>query len=240
VFSSTADLYDAIYAPIKDYAAETQRIAELLARAAPGARTILDVGCGTGEHARLLAERGYQVDGIDLEPAFVELARRKHPGGRFLQGDMASFDLGRRYDVVMSLFSAIGYVRTLDQVEAALRRFAAHLEPGGVVIVEPWLTPESWQSGRVHVHTATDGGRHIVRMGLSATRGRVSVLTFEYLIGSSEGLERRSEVHELGLFTVEEMLDCFARAGLRAEHDPVGPMGRGLYVATAAERAATP
>src|SRR3954468_24524277 len=108
MFSSSIELYDAIYGAFKDYATEADRVAEVLARVAPDAQTILDVGCGTGAHARLLSDRfGYRVDGLDLEEGFLELARRKHPGGRFFQGDMTSFQLGRRYDVVMSLFSSI-------------------------------------------------------------------------------------------------------------------------------------
>jgi hypothetical protein len=60
----------------------------------------------------------------------------------------------------------------------------------------------------------------------------VSVLTFSYLIGRAEGIERFEEHHELGLFTREQMMDSFHGAGLEVvEHDPHGLTGRGLYVA---------
>jgi trans-aconitate methyltransferase len=98
VFSVTAEIYDAIYA-FKDYAGETLKIRQLVARERPGAKTLLDVACGTGEHARLLTTE-FDVDGIDLEPKFVESARAKNPAGRFSVGDMRSFQLGKRYDVV--------------------------------------------------------------------------------------------------------------------------------------------
>jgi len=51
---------------------------------------------------------------------------------------MSDFHLPRRYDAVLCLFSSIGYLRTLDRVEAALACFQEHLAPGGVLIVEPW------------------------------------------------------------------------------------------------------
>src|SRR3954462_10482336 len=130
MFSETAALYDTIYSTFKDYDAESAKIAALLERERPGCRTVLDVACGTGEHARLLAERhGNRVDGIDLDPTFVEIAQRKNPAGHFGVGDMRDFHLPRRYDAVICLFSSIGYVRTLDGVSEAIARFREHVAP---------------------------------------------------------------------------------------------------------------
>ena len=78
------------------------------------ARTILDVACGTAEHARLLVDsNGFTVAGLDLDEGFVRIARAKLPSGMVYHADMTSFELPGRYDVVLCLFSAIGYVRTL-------------------------------------------------------------------------------------------------------------------------------
>ena len=104
--SVTAEIYDAIYA-FKDYAGEALKIRQLIAWERPGAKTILDVACGTGEHAKLLSA-DFEVDGIDLEPKFVEIARAKNPAGNFSIADMRAFDLKKRYDVVQCLFSSIG------------------------------------------------------------------------------------------------------------------------------------
>lgn len=234
MFSNSVELYDLIYSRFKDYEAEALRVAQLLRQTAPGARTILDVACGTGEHARILAGKyGFEVDGLDIEPGFVEQARRKHPGGRFFQGDLTSFDLGRRYDVVTCLFSSIGYARTLDRVTDALRCFARHLGAGGVVLVEPWFTPDVWNAGRVDCNTASAPGMEVVRMSHAAVRDSLSILMLDYLIGTASGIEHRREIHELGLFETDELLSCFDRAGLVADFDPVGLIGRGLYVGRA-------
>jgi ubiquinone/menaquinone biosynthesis C-methylase UbiE len=76
VLSATAEIYDEIYA-FKDYAAEATKIRQLIARERPGAKTPFDVACGTGEHARLLSP-DFPVDGIDLEPTFVNIAQTGH------------------------------------------------------------------------------------------------------------------------------------------------------------------
>src|SRR5512144_2010387 len=83
MFTASAELYDLIYGAFKDYAAETTQVAELLRRVNPRCASVLDVACGTGEHARRLADHGFRVDGLDLNPAFLSIARKKHPAGRF-------------------------------------------------------------------------------------------------------------------------------------------------------------
>ena len=238
MFSESTEIYDVIYCAMKDYAAEAGALATLILQQHPGARTVLDVACGTGEHARhLAADRGFAVDGIDLDAGFVALAQRKNPAGRFERANMIDFDLGRRYDAVLCMFSSIGYVLTLEHVTATLSRFAAHLAPGGVVIVEPWFRPDSFQHGRVHLHSVEFEGFPVCRMGYSTVEGRISRIHFEYLIGGTDGIRRASEHHELGLYTTAELRACFDAAGLASEYDPVGPMNRGLFVARLARTA---
>lgn len=234
MFSESAELYDLIYSSFKDYSREARDIADLLRRVHPRCRTILDVACGTGEHARRLAtDHGYQVDGLDLDPAFIRIASGKHPAGRFSQADMIDFHLGRCYDAVLCLFSSIGYVRTLPNVRRALACFREHLAAGGVVIVEPWFPPDALDPGYRDRRTLQVGERRIVRAGRTEIDGRLSRVHFDYEIHEPGGTRHASEVHELGLFTTEELLGAFEEAGLAAEYDAQGPTGRGLFVAKA-------
>src|SRR5262245_12149870 len=163
MFTASAEYYDLIYSTFKDYAAEADRIAALARQAKPGCRTVLDVACGTGEHARLLADRGFEVDGLDLDPAFLRIARRKHPAGRFVEADMSDFDVAYRYDVVMCLFSSIGYLTTLDRVTRALVCFRRHLTSGGLVMVEPWFEPGVLDPTRVTTNIGEAPGMRVTR-----------------------------------------------------------------------------
>ena len=231
MFSESAELYDLIYASFKDYEAETEQLAALLRAARPGLRTVLDVACGTGEHARLLAERhGLAVDGIDLDPAFVRIAQAKNPAGRFVVADMCDFDLGRQYDAVICLFSAIGYAGTLDRVTSAIGRFRAHVAPGGVIVVEPWFAPGVLQDGYVARNVGERDGVRVERNSRTEIEGRLSRLHFDYDVTDHGRTRHASEVHELGLFTADEMRSAFEANGLAVEHDPQGLTGRGLYI----------
>ncbi len=232
MFTEAAELYDAIYFSFKDYAAEAADIARLVNSLSPGAHTILDVACGTGEHARILsADHGYQVDGIDLNDDFLRFARLKNPAGRFVSADMTDFDLGRRYDAVICMFSSIGYVQTLPALERALACFRNHVTVDGIILVEPWFPPGKLTSGHHATRSAEAGGVRVERVSNTEIDGTLSRLRFDYLLQEGGRSRHTSEVHELGLFTEEETMRAFAAAGLEASHQAEGPAGRGLYIA---------
>lgn len=230
MFSRSAHLYDLIYGAFKDYEAESAWIAGMLREWRPEGRRLLDVACGTGEHARHLNERGFEVDGLDIEPSFLEIARDKNPRGRFIAGDMADFDIDERYDAVLCLFSSIGYVKSGERLLSALRAFARHIIPEGLVVVEPWFAPGEMTAGAVYMVTAERDDLKVCRMSHTRLSDRLSHLHFEYLVGSADGVERFEEEHEMGLFSRAEMAAAFRAAGLRAHYEPEGPSGRGLWL----------
>jgi ubiquinone/menaquinone biosynthesis C-methylase UbiE len=232
VFSESAHLYDAIYRAFKDYAAEATAISKLVRAAHPSPTTILDVGCGTGEHAlHLRKHHGFAVDGLDRDPGLLAVAREKLPDARFFEADMATFDVGHRYDVVMCLFSSIGYLKTIERVTAALRCFRRHLAGDGVIVVEPWFAPGVLRDGPGSTRRAEAGAVRVERATHTTVEGRLSTLTFDYQFEDASGVRAAREVHELGLFTQEEMMASFAEADLTTTYDSSGLTGRGLYVA---------
>jgi dTDP-3-amino-3,6-dideoxy-alpha-D-glucopyranose N,N-dimethyltransferase/dTDP-3-amino-3,4,6-trideoxy-alpha-D-glucopyranose N,N-dimethyltransferase len=229
-YGSAAEFYDLLYAGEKNYVAEAHYLTSLIRKAHPDARSLLDVGCGTGAHARALTDAGYAVDGVDLEPGFVEIARGRCPEGSFVVGDMTCLDLPGRYDVVTSLFSAIGYARTEEALRATLLGMRSHLDPSGIVLVDPWFEPGQLTDGRIMTVMGESTDLTVCRMSRTVIEGRRSRLEFEYLIGTPSGIERRSEVHELGLFTQEQMERAFLAAGLTVERMPEAHRTRGIYV----------
>ena len=232
MFSESAHLYDAIYRASKDYAAEATAISSVVRAAHPSPRTILDVGCGTGEHAlHLRKSHGFAVDGLDRDPGLLAVAREKMPDARFFEGDMAVFEVGHRYDIVMCLFSSIGYLQTLERVTAALRCFRRHLAEDGVIVVEPWFAPGVLSDGPGSTRRAEAGGVRVERTSHTIVEGRLSTLIFNYRFEDASGVQVAREVHELGLFTQAEMMASFRDAGLAATYDSSGLTGRGLYVA---------
>lgn len=221
MYADSARYYDAIYG-FKDYAAEVERITALA-----GPRTsLLDVACGTGKHLSLLAKQ-FDAEGLELSTAMAEIARAK--GLRVTEGDMRDFELARTFDVVTCLFSSIGYMADVAELERAVASMARHLNPGGVLMVEPWLREEQYTVGHLSLQTVDEPDLKIARTCVSERDGRHSVMDMHHLVTTSEGVRYFVENHRLTMFTDQEYLAAFTKAGLRPELVD-GLTGRGLVV----------
>ncbi len=230
MFDKSADYYDLIYS-FKNYEDEAAKVVALLKEHHQAATDILDVACGTARHAAIIKQQsGYRIDGIDLNEDFIRIAQARHNNGQFTVADMTAFDLGTSYDVVMSLFSSIGYALNVNKLESALACFRRHVRNDGIVIVEPWLTPDNFESGRHHEQQAEQDGMRVTRHCLTAVEDHVSTLHFNYIVEQDGKQERFEETHRLGLFTVDEMQQAFNKAGLKVTYDEHGLTGRGLYI----------
>lgn len=229
MFSKSPHLYDLIYESFKDYRAEAARVTELIRSRRPGAKSLLDVACGTGLHLEHLS-KVFSCEGLDLDQGLLEYARARVPNVPLHVGDMTGFDLGRRFDAVTCLFSSIGYAKSEDDLDTAVANMAAHLEPGGVLVIEPWLFPEAFTDGHVGLITVETENGHVARMNSSHVIGDRSILKFHYLVGTPEGVEHFDEIHDAGLFPKSSYERALGAAGVDFEFDEEGLMGRGLFI----------
>jgi ubiquinone/menaquinone biosynthesis C-methylase UbiE len=228
MYTKSTKFYDALYS-FKDYTATSKKLHALLRQLIPNAQSLLDVACGTGKHLEYLRSY-YHVEGLDLNPDLLEIARGRCPGIPIHQANMVDFQLEHMFDVITCLFSSIGYVKTLKNMERTISTMARHLKPGGVVILEPWFTPESYWTGTITANYVDDPDLKIAWMYTSEVEGPVAVLDIHYLVGAPEGIDYFQERHEMGLFTLEEYMGAFRRAGLEVRYDPDGLFGRGMYI----------
>ena len=232
MFTKSEAFYDAIYGTMKDYAHEAQQIHELIQQyKQTSGTTLLDVACGTGRHIPFLQEH-YLVEGLDLDEQMLTIARQRNPEVIFHQTDMVNFDLEHSFDVIVCLFSSIGYVKTVPRLHQTLQTMRRHLSPGGVVIIEPWLTPQMYQAGHIAAVFVDQPDLKIARMNKSEVEDGISVMNFHYLVATPQGIEHFTERHELGLFSHEDYLGAFQASGLEVVHDPDPEklMGRGVYL----------
>lgn len=230
MYEQIAAIYDFIYTRRKDYAAEAAYVHNLIQARRPGLRgSLLDVACGTGLH--LAAWRDwYMLTGLDASPAMLTQARQRCPDVPFHVGDMRTFDLGRTFDIVTCLFSAVGHLPDLPALQQAVANMARHLAPGGLLIYEPFITPEQTRDryfgGELHVADT----QAVSRLSHTRVQGRQAHIAFHHLIASADGVQYVVAHETMSLITIEEHLAACAAAGLQVEYDPVGLDRRGLYI----------
>jgi ubiquinone/menaquinone biosynthesis C-methylase UbiE len=226
-YEKMVEYYDALYS-FKDYQEEANQVHRFIGEnKRSGGTSLLDVACGTGLHLFHLKEH-YQVEGLDLNSQMLEIAHTRCAQVPFHQGNMLDFDLGRQFDVVTCLFSSIGYAKDLDELEQAIQNMARHLVPGGVLIIEPWLSPEEYIVGGPHALFVDEPELKIARMNISEEQDGVAILTMHHLVARPEGIEYFVEKHELTLFSNEQYRQAFESSGLVYSHDPHGLTGRSL------------
>ena len=230
-YTDSVTVYDAInQSRGKDYAAESQKIHTLIMQYKQSlGRDLLDVACGTGGHLLYLRNH-YQVEGTDLSSDMLAVAHQRCPDIPLHQANMLDFDLQRQYDAIVCLFSSIGYVQTVENLQRAIAAMSSHLVAGGVLIIEPWLAPEQYIPGTLHATYVNQPELKVARMSVSQQKGRLAVMEYHFLVATPQGVEHFTELNEMGLFTTAEYRAAFEAAGLTVHHDAEGLIGRGLCV----------
>jgi SAM-dependent methyltransferase len=231
MFRHTARLYDLLYeASGKDYAQESSDLDALIQTHRLGARSLLDVACGTGGHLRHLRDR-YDTTGVDIDPGMLGEAQRNLPEVTLVEADMRTLSLDRTFDAVVCLFSSIGYLRSPEELDQAVGAMAGHLSPGGVLIIDGWIRPDAWISGgTTQVTVASSDEVEVVRMSRSERQGDKTYLEMHHLVGTPEGIEHLVDHHELTLFTPGDYETAFRLSGLTVDTVESPLPGRDRYI----------
>jgi SAM-dependent methyltransferase len=219
IYEGSARYYDLIYGPIVDYEREEGLLEEVFARyAGRPIRRVLDMGSGTGNHALVLASRGYDVVGVDRNEAFVaaakEKARKRKDGPRFVVGDMRELEVEGRFDALISMFGAFSHL-SREEAGIALGRFRERLEPGGLLVFE-WWNERGARDGHQDWLDRESQGIRLIRLSQSSVdpKARTLQITFKHLVLRGDRLEEAfTEEGTVTLYHVEEMEALLSRAG---------------------------
>lgn len=224
---SYADQYDLLYQE-KDYQAECDLLEKVFQKYhSKQVQTILDLGCGTGKHAVILAKRGYKITGVDRSLDMLAKARQavsalegiNHNGPTFRHGDLGNLNLGHKFEAVVMMFAVLGYQLTNTDVLAALRTVRQHLQPGGLFIADVWYGPAVLSiqpSDRLKVISTEDGKVIRAASGSLDTFRHLSRVHYHlWRLKGQQVLSESEETHwmryffpqELALFMAQEQME---------------------------------
>ncbi len=180
-----------------------------------GAR-ILDVPCGQGRHAHLLAETGYDVDGLDYSRDLLQVARKRGvgPNLRYTQGDMRRLPAKwrRRFDAVINLFTSFGFFMHPREDAKVVKEFARVLKPGGILVWEGgsrdgvmsrFLSRDWWSSDKTIFAQERE---------FDPLSGLLTVRS-TWTRGKQHGIRE----HSIRLYTASRLAELFAENGLVVE-----------------------
>jgi SAM-dependent methyltransferase len=212
-----AAAYDDLYQD-KDYVAECDLIERIFTTDGQGSvRRVLDLGCGTGGHAVILAQRGSTVVGVDRSPEMLTRARARGSSARFELGEIASVDLGETFDAVLMMFAVLGYQVGNADVKAALATVRRHLRAGGLFFCDFWYGPAvlaQRPSERVKVSDSTHG--QVIRVARGELDARRNLCMVRYHVWQIEAGRVQAEVreqHPMRYFFALELELLLAEAG---------------------------
>lgn len=226
VFGQYAQYYDLLYRD-KDYQAETDFIASMLKRHAPGAKAVTELGCGTGLHAALLAAKGYAVHGVDISEPMLDAARARAAGlpadqGRLLAfsaGDVCNVRLGERFDAVLSLFHVVSYQTTNARLAEMFDNAATHLKPGGIFLFDYWYGPAVLsQRPATRIKRMESDAIAVTRLAEPELHANESIVDVNYQVfirdKANGGVEEVRETHSMRYLFASDIELLARNAGL--------------------------
>jgi len=214
--------------PAGEYTTWCDRVTELIRRySRHGPRSLLNMGCGGGKNAFNL-KRHFAVTGIDISQAMLDLARRLNPECTFLQADMRNCSLGQEFDAIL-IDDAISYMVSGPELSAVFGTAHHHLRAGGVMVVSPDQTKETFQQNRTRVSHAE----------ASVKPDNIDVVFIEneydpdptddsyegtmiYLIRQDGRLRVETDHHVLGLFPLEAWRKSLREVGFEIHEEKDG------------------
>jgi SAM-dependent methyltransferase len=212
VFGNYSKYYDAFYRT-KDYNKECETVERLLLAKSKKRKRLLDLGCGTGSHAVILARNGWDVTGIDISADMLSQAKAKAKKEKlpivFHQSDISAFELSQTYDAAISMFAVVGYLTKNSQLDTFFATVRRHLVPGAPFIFDTWFGPavlHQRPSDRFSILTHKD--ERVVRMVTPRLDSVAQTVDVNYTILSLKGkklVDEVKEVHTMRYFFAQEV-----------------------------------
>lgn len=223
VFGNYSRYYNLFYRD-KDYAGEAGYVHDLIRKHSPQAKTLLDLGCGTGRHALHLSGKGYEVAGVDRSEEMLAIAGGHLSQGpekavSFHLGDLRSVRLGRTFDAVVSLFHVMSYQTGNDDLRDAFATAREHLSPGGVFVFDAWYGPAVLTDRpTVRVKRMEDEEIEVIRIVEPVMHPDANIVDSNYQVlvrdKESGSVEELRETHRMRYLFRPEIELLLAEAGL--------------------------
>jgi len=210
-----AQIYDQIMADVP-YRLWMDYIASVWAAFSLSPTSVLDLACGTGSLSLLLAQKGYQVIGLDLSSAMLEVAKRKLKADdlhvQLIEGDMRSFELHDPVDAAICMFDSVNYLMESEDVKSTFRSVLKALRLGGLFIFDA-NTPLRLAMINKEIHLFEGSDHYLIWSDLWDPGRKWWRVRLTGFLKDNDGWVRFDEVHRERAFPVANLTSWLKEAG---------------------------
>ena len=215
MYKIVSKYYDMMYVNDESYKSEIDKVISLIDQYKKSeGNTLLDIACGTGAQAAYLQNQ-FTVTGIDISDEMLEIAKNKVKKAFFVNADMCNFSLNNQYDVIVNLYGSIGHATSLENMQMAMKCAFKHLKQGGIFILTPWSTKESFNEALVS-KTKTHELSGFCRMETvkRASNNKIRI-DYHHLISDNLEVTYYNHTNFITLFSENEYVTSIQKAGLK-------------------------
>ena len=178
--------------------------------------TLLHLACGAGSYDYTF-KKHFQVTGVDLSAAMINVAKNINPEIEYLEGDMRSVNLGRLYDAVV-IPDSIGYMTTKEDLRKTISAATFHLRPGGILLIVAHMKEEFQENNFAYTGCANDIDIVVFENNyILKPPGDMYEAIIVYLIRRAGELQIYNDRHLLGLFTTDLWMELLSNQGLEVK-----------------------
>lgn len=209
-FNEYSHYYDLIYQD-KNYQEEVDYVYNLLNEFNPDLKTVLELGCGSGNHANFLVSNNIKITGLDSSETMIAKAKSKNiPDFKPIKADITHFELDQKFDTAISLFHVMSYLTTNESIISCLQSVHLHLNSGGVFLFDIWFTPAVYsQKTETRVKRLENDNVSIVRIAESVSDPIKNIVTVDFEVQlkdkQTSQIDIIKEKHPMRHFSIPEL-----------------------------------
>jgi SAM-dependent methyltransferase len=186
-------------------------------------KSVIDLGCGSGEHVFALYKKGFEICGIDISDSMIDIAKKRYPDCNFELADLQSYKKEKLVDATICMFGTFNYLIKDEEIINSLKNIRDNIHPKGILVLEIWNSSPVKKIKR----------KAISPVSLSKVGGVMIKRNRGFRVASSDGVDNLVEVnfifnlnqevvkdrHLMRVFSFSEIEELLSYAGFNVVHN---------------------
>jgi len=205
-------IYDFLYTQ-KNYIRETNLIKKILKKYFPNSKSLLDLGCGTGQYSNLMTKLNLNVVGVDRSSSMLKIAKKKYKKNKklsFVKSNIKNINLQDKFDIISALFHILSYHISNNEIDKFFSKSNSHLKKNGIIIFDFWYEDGVYNlQSPLRVREINNSTYKILRITISKWYKKINqIFDIHNLIvlnKKNKKISKFSEIHKMRYFNLKQI-----------------------------------